>query len=142
MANLRTDIGQALVDICNTITVANGYSADIKESALRLRFLDEVEVFPAVYITAGNENRQYLPQGQNRMISFLLRLYVNEDNAYLALNALIDDIDTAIATKFKADRLTNLVTNITIEAITTDEGILDPEGVAEFEILATVNQLI
>jgi len=141
MVNVRTDIGTLLVSTFSNITLAAGYSQDVKDVSLRLRFLDEIDVFPAIYITAGNESRTYHPgYTQDRVISFLVRVYVNEENAHISLNSLIDDIELALNTEFKATRLNNLVTNIVVSAITTDEGILDPEGVAEIELLATVNQ--
>jgi len=139
--SIRTRIGNRLVSILSDISTSNGYNTDIIEVARRLKFIDEIEYFPSIYLVAASEGRNYLPDySEERNIIYLIRAYVQDEDSDAILNDLIEDIEVAIRNDFKSSRLTNLVTNIIITEITTDEGLLNPEGVAEIVVAATIIQ--
>ena len=107
----------------------------------RLKFLDEIEEYPAICVVAGDETREYQPDGFKwRFLSIDIRCYI-EDQAdpQEVLALLMEDIERVIDNN---DVLTyddsvspNLnTTSSTILAITTDEGVLTPLGVGEISI--------
>ena len=141
MASIRTTIANRLVEILTDISVSNGYATDVQDVQRRLRFIDEIEYFPSIYLVGASEARQYLPSFQEeRNIIFVIRAYIRDDDSDAAINDLIDDIENAIRADFVATRLNSLVTDIRITEITTDEGLLAPEGVAEIIVAATLFQ--
>jgi hypothetical protein len=105
----------------------------------RLLFWDEVVDFPAIHFTAGNETRDYQGGGyRDRFLSVTARCYVNEENAPLALSALLEDLETVLEESANSqityyDRRGNpqSIQDITIIQIDTDEGVLEPLGVGE-----------
>jgi hypothetical protein len=102
----------------------------------RLLFWDEVNEFPAVHISAGNEQREYLPGGvQNRFLSVTIRLYVKAEDTVTELEKLLNDIEFVIEENGRLayqDHLGAQTTrDILINSIDTDEGVLSPLGVGE-----------
>ena len=106
----------------------------------RLKFWDEVEDFPAVHLNAGSETREYQGGGyKDRFLTITLRCYVNADDSVLALDELMEDVETVLENNSRlsyTDRQGNTQTThqITIVSIDTDEGVLEPLGVGEMQI--------
>ena len=104
-------------------------------------FIDQISQFPSVCVIAGDETRQYQPDGFKwRFISIEFRVYVSdEDDPQEELALLLEDIERVIDNN---DVLTyddsvspNLTTtSSTILTIATDEGVLAPLGVGEITI--------
>ena len=106
----------------------------------RLQFWDEIEEFPAIHLNAGSETREYQTAGyKDRFLSVTLRCYVQDEDAVTALDELLEDVETVIEDNSRltykdrnnADQYTQ---QITIVSIDTDEGVLEPLGVAEMLI--------
>jgi hypothetical protein len=103
-------------------------------------FWDEVDQFPAVHLNAGSETREYLGAGQkNRFLSITVRCYVNNEDATLALDRLLEDVETVLETNSRlsyidSQGVTQYTQQITIISIDTDEGVLEPLGVGEMLI--------
>ena len=106
----------------------------------RLKFWDEVEEFPAIHLNAGSETREYQGGGhKTRYLSVTIRCYVQAEDSVEALDELLEDVETVIEDnsrlKYKdrnnADQYTQQITIISID---TDEGVLEPLGVAEMLI--------
>lgn len=106
----------------------------------RLKFWDEVEEFPAVHLNAGSESREYQGGGyKDRFLSITLRCYVNEEDAVVALEKLMEDVETVLEENSRlsyTDRSGNTqhTQQITVISIDTDEGVLEPFGVGEMMI--------
>jgi hypothetical protein len=106
----------------------------------RLKFWDEVEEFPAIHLNAGAESRQYQGGGyKDRFLAVTVRIYVEEEDAQLALSKLLEDVETVLEDNSQLEYFDNLnnsqkTQQISIVSITTDEGVLEPLGVAEMEI--------
>ena len=104
-------------------------------------FIDQISQFPSVCVIAGDETRQYQPDGFKwRFLNMEIRIYVSdEEDAQEELALLIEDIERVIDNN---DVLTyddsvspNLnTTSSTILTIATDEGVLTPLGVGEIAI--------
>ena len=134
----RQGIVDAIAEKLRTIDGTGNYHTDIMNNVSpRLKFWDEVEEFPAVHINAGREAREYLTGGvKNRFLTVTLRCYVNEEDAVNALDALLEDVETVLednSSMTYTDKLgvSQGIQQITVLSIDTDEGVLEPMGVAE-----------
>ena len=104
-------------------------------------FIDQITQFPTVCVVAGDETRQYQPDGFKwRFLDMEIRLYVSdEEDAQEELALLIEDIERVIDNN---DVLTyddsvspnEKTTSSTILTIATDEGVLAPLGGGEVAI--------
>ena len=134
----RQGIVDAIVDKLKAIDGSGNYHTDVMNNVSpRLKFWDEVEEFPAVHLDAGREAREYLTGGiKNRFLTITLRCYVNEEDAVNALDALLEDVETVLednSSMTYTDKLgvSQGIQQITVLSIDTDEGVLEPMGVAE-----------
>jgi len=128
----------ALVDKLKGIDGNGGFLTNIYNNVHpRLKFWDEVTEFPALHLNAGSETREYQGGGyRDRFLTVTIRCYVNEEDAVLALEKLLEDVETVIETN---SRLTYIdqqgksqsTHQISIISIDTDEGVLEPLGVGE-----------
>ena len=134
----RQSIVNALVTQLKTINGSGNFLTNVFENVSpRLKFWDEVEDFPSVHLNAGSETRDYQGAGyKDRFLSVTIRMYVNEEDAVDALDKLIEDVETVIETNSRlayTDKQNNTqyTQQITVVSIDTDEGVLEPYGVAE-----------
>lgn len=146
----RTLIADELVTLLSGINtsileidgVTPKYNTKVLHCQRKLAFIDEVETneTPAIYITAGTENRQYNPsRTKTKHILYIIRGYiVDEDDSDGKLNNLISDVELVIDDSYMSTQLNGLVTDIRIVEITTDEGLLHPEAVFEMILDATL----
>ena len=140
-ASKRHNILEGLVTALKTIDGSGAFLSNLGENVHpRMKFWDEVEDFPAVHLNAGSETREYQGGGyKDRFLSVTLRCYVNEEDAQMALNALMEDIETVLENSSqlqytdKQNQIYNLQ-QISIISIDTDEGVLEPYGVGEILI--------
>ena len=140
-ASRRMSIVEAITSKLKDIDGTGAFLTDIGDNVSpTLKFWDEVEEFPSVHLNAGMETRNY--QGGGYKDSFLavtVRCYVNEEDAQRALSALLEDVETVLEDNSRLEYFDNLnnsqaTQQISILSITTDEGVLEPLGVAEMEI--------
>ena len=137
----RAGIVSALVEKLKEINGRGAFLTDINENVSpRLKFWDEVEEFPALHLNAGSETREYQGGGyKDRFLSITIRCYVQDEDSVLALEALLEDVETVLETnsslEYKDRSNTGHYTQqITIVSIDTDEGVLEPLGVGEMLI--------
>jgi hypothetical protein len=137
----RSRIVAALVTKLKTINGTGAFLTNVYNNVEpRLKFWDEVEDFPAIHLNAGSETREYQAGGlKTRFLGVTVRCYVNEEDAQEALAKLLEDVETVIESNNQLEYTDNLgvsqcTQQITIVSISTDEGVLEPLGVAEMEI--------
>ena len=137
----RYAIAEALADKLKEIDGSGDYAADITQNvSTRLQFWDEINTFPAVFVVTGDESRVYQGGGyKDRFLTITIHCYVNENNALRALEALIEDIETVLEVNgrlaFEArDHTTQCTRDMLITNISTDEGVLEPIGVAQISV--------
>ena len=140
-ASKRQPIVRAITDLLCTIDGTGAFLTDLDRNAHpTLKFWDEIEQFPAVHVSAGAETREYLGGGvKHRFLSITVRMYVNEEDPTEVLDGLIEDVETVIETNSRMSYTdkqgaVQYTQQITIVSIDTDEGVLDPFGVAEMLI--------
>ena len=137
----RLGIVASLVNKLKDIDGTGQFLSNLNENVSpRLKFWDEVEEFPAVHLNAGSETREYQAGGfKDRFLSITLRCYVQAEDAVLALDELLEDVETVIEEnsrlKYKdRNNVDQHTQQITVVSIDTDEGVLEPLGVGEMLI--------
>jgi len=136
----RAAITKGLVDKLALINGQGAYHSAVAEISPRLKFWDEVEEFPAIHLNAGSETREYQGGGyKDRFLNVTIRCYVNQEDAVDALDELIEDVETVLEENSRLEYYDRLglkqyTQQITVISIDTDEGVLEPLGVAEILI--------
>lgn len=135
----RTSIVKALTEKFKEIDGTNGYNTNLYANAHpKLKFWDEVDQFPAVYVTSGSEQREYLPaQFAWGYLGVCVKIYCRGDESQQELEELLEDIEKCVDAnrQLTYDQLTNYeTTEILIQSITTDEGLLAPYSVGEINL--------
>jgi len=138
----RKKVVDALVDKIKGINGNSPYNSNVFNNVDgHLKFLDEIEQYPKICVVAGDETRQYLPDGFKwRFLTLTIRAYIRDENdAQETLALLLEDIERIL------DNNDNLMydntvtpnlstTSLTVLSITTDEGVISPLGIGEIVI--------
>jgi len=135
----RKKIANKLAETLKEIDGSYPYNTNVFDNVgSRMVYLDEIEQYPKVCVVAGDESRQYLPDGFKwRFLILSVRAYVsNEEDAQEELSLLLEDIERIIdendALVYDDAVSPNLrTTSMTIQSITTDEGVIAPLGIGE-----------
>ena len=95
----------------------------------RLKFLDEINDFPSVYLQAGTEDRVYQSKGlTTSTLDLMIRVYVNTEDAVETLESTMQDIEFVI---YNMDTEKYGMMDVQVATMSTDEGLLDPYGIGE-----------
>ena len=111
------------------------YINNIFDNAFRkLKFLDEVNDFPSIFVSAGTEIRDFNSKSLTvATLDVTIRAYVfGEDNSQNLSDDLVQDIEHVIYSL--GDNPDKGILDITIDNISTDEGLATPYGIAEVEL--------
>lgn len=132
----RTSIIEALTTKFKDIDGTAPYSVNIFENAYPfLKFWSDVNDFPCVYSTAGPEYREYHPSGFAWcFLTITIKVYCKGEEAQLELEQLLEDIEKCIDNNQEVvyDSVNNFTTTqILVQSIVTDEGLLAPYAVGE-----------
>jgi hypothetical protein len=136
----RTSIVTALAEKFKLINGTGSFKSDLSDNSYpKLKFWDEIQDFPAVYLTPGSELREYMPGDFTwGYLNVSVKVYVrSESEAQQLLEDLLDDLENVIdANRVLVYDITNNLstTEILIQSITTDEGLLSPYGVGEINL--------
>jgi hypothetical protein len=136
----RISIVTALAEKFKLIDGTGKFKSDLSDNSYpKLKFWDEIQDFPAVYLTPGSELREYLPGDFTwGYLNVSVKVYVrSESEAQQLLEDLLDDLENVIdANRVLVYDITNNLstTEILIQSITTDEGLLSPYGVGEINL--------
>lgn len=135
----RTSIVKALVEKFKLINGDAPYTNNLHDNAYaKLKFWDEVQDFPSVYATPGGEQREYLPaQFTWGFLGIAIKVYCKGDEAQEELETLLEDLEHCIDSNrvLVYDAVNNYeTTEILIQSITTDEGLLAPYAVGEINL--------
>jgi hypothetical protein len=136
----RTQILKALTEKLKLIDGYPPYNTNLKGNAFaKLKFWDEVNDFPSVYMHPGTETRDYHPSHFAwAMLNICIKIYCkSEDTAQEDLEVLLQDVETCIDLNRRLvydDTNGYETTEILIDSITTDEGLLAPYAVGEINL--------
>lgn len=134
----RTSILKALAEKLKALD-GNQYPSNLfNNSFAKLKFWDEVQDFPAVYMSPGSESREYLPGSFTwAYLGISLKLYCKGEDAQEQLEQLLEDVESVIDANgvLIYDTAKNYeTTEILVASITTDEGLLAPYAVGEINL--------
>lgn len=135
----RTSIIKALTAKLNLINGQAPYKVNLfKNAYAKLKFWDEVNDFPSVYLSPGSEQREYLPGDFAwGYLGVSVKVYCKGESAQEQLEQLLEDIERCVdANRVLVYDSTNgyETTEILIQSITTDEGLLVPYAVGEINL--------
>jgi hypothetical protein len=135
----RTSIVKALTEKFKQIDGAGIYQTNLFGNAYaKLKFWDEVNDFPSIYMVPGSEMREYLPSDFTwGFLNVSIKLYCRGENSQQELEQLLEDVEHAVDANrvLVYDQDKNLeTTEILIQSITTDEGLLAPYAVGEINL--------
>ena len=104
-------------------------------------FIDQITQFPSLCVVAGDETRQYMPDGFKwRFLSLEIRIYVSDEtDPQEELALLLEDVERVIDNNdvlVYDDTVSPSLKTIssTIFTISTDEGVLSPLAVGEIAL--------
>ena len=136
----RVQIVKALAEVFKTIDGTAPYVTNLQGlSFAKLKFWDEINDFPSVYLSPGTEVREYHPADFAwGMLGVCVKVYCkSEDTAQEELEQLLEDLERCIDANRQLvyDTDNNYeTTEILIDSITTDEGLLAPYAVGEINL--------
>ena len=139
----RKKIAEAVAEKIKKVDGNHPFNSNVFENVgTKMLFLDEIEQYPKVCVIAGDEEREYQPGGFKwRFLNLTIRVYVhNEEDSQEELALLLEDIEKIID---ENDALVyddsvdpnETTTSMTIETLTTDEGVVQPLGIGEMSII-------
>jgi hypothetical protein len=142
----RTSIVKALAEKFKLIDGQEPYTTNLFNNAYpKLKFWDEVEDFPAVYLTPGSEQREYLPGNFTWCyLGVSVKVYCRGESAQEELENLLVDLETVVDANrvlvYDIDKGYE-TTEILVSSITTDEGLLAPYAVGEINLQVRYSQM-
>jgi len=107
------------------------YNLNVFENVFRkLKFVDEVNDHPSLYLNAGLDIRNYESGGYvTSDLQVIIRGYIKDDESPVDMEEnLIEDIEHILSNYSDSN---NGVMQITVEDISTDEGLIAPFGIIE-----------
>ena len=124
--------------IIDGLVVELGQTPDVDASNVhkRFKFLDELNDFPSICFVASSESREQL--GINRRLGTIevaLRGYVFDENNVDKAEILAQNVESKVDS-FSANvaARANGVSDARVISFRTDEGLLQPYGVADLEL--------
>lgn len=135
----RTSIINALVEKLKGIDGSPGYKSNIFGNAFAyLKFWDETNDWPSIYVVAGSETREYLPGAFTwGFLNITLKVYTKGEDSQQLLENLLEDVEKVINDNrvLTYDESKNYeTTEILLTSIVTDEGLLNPYAIGEVTI--------
>lgn len=135
----RTSIVKALAAKLALIDGTGTYKSNVFGNAKPfLKFWDEVNSFPALYMSSGSEVREYHPGGFAwGFLNVSLKVYTKGEDSAQLLEDLLEDVETVIDANrnLEYDSTSGMeTTEILVTSITTDEGLLAPYGIGEMNL--------
>lgn len=133
----RSKIVNALVEEFKTINNTGVFESNLYSNVFnKLKFWNEVEDYPSVYLNAGPETREYLPGGFKwGYLSVIIRIYIKDEEPETELEKIFSDMEYVIDSNGNLTYDTGKRTeDINIMSINTDEGLLAPIGVGEITL--------
>lgn len=138
--SVRTSIAKALAEKLKLIDGTGVYKTNINGNAIpKLKFWDEVNDFPAIYMSTGSETREYHPGGFKwAFLGISIKCYVKGEDPAQNLENLLEDVEKVIdanrALYYDSTNPSKQTVEILINSIVTDEGLLAPYGIGEINI--------
>jgi len=139
----RKKVVDALVEQIKEIDGNHPFNSNVFNNVHgHMIFLDQIQEYPKICVVAGDETREYQPnEFKWRFLSLDIRVYVEDyEDPQEVLALLIEDIERVIDANdvliYDNTVSPNLkTTSLTIQSMSTDEGVLNPLGIGEISVL-------
>lgn len=138
----RSSVVKSIVELLRTINGTDEFNSNLYEQVFdKLKYIEDLNDFPAVCVTAGSETRTYQSnEYKDRYLNCKIVIFVNEENPLTKLDAVIEDIETLLEENGRLAYIdkkgnTQYTHDITLINISTDEGTLEPMAIGEMSIL-------
>ena len=139
----RKKVVDALVEQIKEIDGNHPFNSNVFNNVHgHMIFLDQIQEYPKICVVAGDETREYQPnEFKWRFLSLDIRVYVEDyEDPQEVLALLIEDIERVIDANdvliYDDTVSPNLkTTSLTIQSMSTDEGVLNPLGIGEVSVL-------
>lgn len=135
----RTSIVKALTEKLKNIDGSDTYKSNLFGNSFPyLKFWDETKDFPSIYVVAGSEAREYLPADFTwAYLGVTLKIYCKGEDSQQLLENLLEDVEKIIHDNrvlvYDEDHGYE-TTEILINSIVTDEGLLAPYAIGEINL--------
>jgi hypothetical protein len=135
----RTSIVKALTQKLKSIDGTGTFKTNIFDNSYPyLKFWDETNDFPSLYVVAGSEAREYLPADFTwAYLNLTIKVYCKGEDSQQLLENLLEDIEIVIHDNrvlvYDVDNNYE-TTEILITSIVTDEGLLVPYSIGEINL--------
>lgn len=135
----RTSIVKALSEKLKVIDGNAPYKTNLfGNSYPKLKFWDEVSDFPSVFVSPGQEAREYMPADFTwGFLGVSIKVYCKGENSSEELESLLEDLERVIdanrVLRYDAEKGYD-TTEILIQSITTDEGLMAPYAIGEINL--------
>lgn len=135
----RHDMHMAIVKLLNDKLDGVSHYSNVYENVNHtIVFWDEISDYPWIGVSLGDELRDYETSGIKwGYLQFSVRVYVKEEEHGDSLNQFLEDIENLFDsyTTLVYDDKGSSTVDITLQNITTDQGVLAPLGVGELTYL-------
>jgi hypothetical protein len=133
---------QITVAIAEKFKDLNGtlYPSNVNNNSFaKLKFWDECQNFPTIFVVPGSETREYLPADFTwGYLNVSVKIYCKGEFSEEELEQLLEDVEKVLDSQNGAltyNQLGHETTEISITSINTDEGLLKPYAVGEVNLL-------
>jgi len=119
----------------STFNASYTYNTNVSNNVFRrLKFIDEVNDFPSIYVNAGRDIRDYSSVGLTSSdLAIILRCYTKDEEPIDVSESLLEDVEHIL---YNIDTGTDKgIQQIEISAISTDQGLTAPFGIGEVSLL-------
>lgn len=135
----RTSIVKALSEKLKVIDGSEGYKANLFGNSYPfLKFWDETNDFPSIYVVAGSEMREYMPGDFTwGFLNLTLKVYCKGEDSQQLLEDLLEDVEKVVHDNrvLVYDEANGYeTTDILVTSIVTDEGLLAPYSIGEISL--------
>lgn len=137
MSSRSKIVAKLVEEIAYNLDGGDPYITNIQARVFnKLKFWDEIDDFPSIFVTAGRETREYLPGGFKwGHLLLTIRVYVNSEYPEERLEEIFEDLENVIDSNGNLEYDTGKkIEDMQILSLDTDEGLLAPIGVGEITI--------
>lgn len=136
---IATELGEDLLTEDNYLITTEDESGYVFHNNLYknvykgLKFLDQINDFPSIYLQAGQEVYNYESKGSTTAsLEIMLRVYAYTEGSITVLEDMVEDV-TRIVERIDYTQNDRII-DCLILSVDTDGGLLDPYGLAEIKL--------
>ena len=118
----------------STFNASYTYNTNVSNNVFRrLKFIDEINDFPAIYVNAGRDVRDYSSIGLTSSdLELVVRCYTKDEDPVDISESFLEDVEHIL---YNVEAGTDKgIQQINIFSISTDQGLTAPFGIGEVSL--------